>query len=151
LHAFVAAATGFLLAVLWFDLMFDVQTRHHEGVALPPDVLSSISGYYRRVTTDAFPMNRLVAAVMLGNLIAIVAEIVTAGVPWWISWGSLAIAGSGIVPSLTHTVPNAVRLGSRVDSLEQQSVLARSMYRAHRGAFARMSAVLALQLSAVWL
>ncbi len=151
MHVFVAAATGFLLAVLWFDLMFDVQTRHHEGATLPPDVLASISGYYRRVTTDAFPMNRLIAAVMLGNLIAIIAEIVTAGVPWWISWGSLAIAGSGIVPSLTRTVPNAVRLGSRVDSPEQQSVLARSIYRAHRSAFARMSAVLGLQFSAVWL
>ena len=25
--AFVAAGAGFLIAVLWFDLMFDVQTR----------------------------------------------------------------------------------------------------------------------------
>src|SRR6267378_4476866 len=27
MHSFAAAGAGFLLAVLWFDLMFDVQTR----------------------------------------------------------------------------------------------------------------------------
>lgn len=151
MHAFVTAATGFLLAVLWFDLMFDVQTRGHDEEILPAEVLTSISTYYRRVTTDAFPMNRLVAAFMLVNLIAIVAEIVTASVPGWIAWGSLAIAGSGIVPSLRRTVPNAVRLGSRVDTPAEQSVLARSIYRAHKSAFARMSAVLGLQLCVVWL
>jgi len=61
--------------VLWFDLMFDVQTRKHEGNVLPPDVLASISAYYRRVTTEAYPMNRLVALVMLLTLAAICAEI----------------------------------------------------------------------------
>jgi len=53
MHSFVAAGAGFLLAVLWFDLMFDVQTRKHASDVLPPDVLTSISTYYRRVTTDA--------------------------------------------------------------------------------------------------
>src|SRR5689334_11264258 len=58
--AFVAAGAGFLLAVLWFDLMFDVQTRRHaHDAVLPPQVLGSISAYYRRVTTEAYPMNRL--------------------------------------------------------------------------------------------
>ena len=42
MHAFVAAGAGFLLAVLWFDLMFDVQTRKHVGNPLPPEVLASI-------------------------------------------------------------------------------------------------------------
>ena len=46
MHTFVAAGAGFLLAVLWFDLMFDVQTRKHAGNPLPPDVLASISAYY---------------------------------------------------------------------------------------------------------
>ena len=76
MHSFVAAGAGFLLAVLWFDLMFDVQTRKHASDVLPPDVLTSISTYYRRVTTDAYPMNRLIALVMLLTLAAICAEIV---------------------------------------------------------------------------
>ncbi|MFI5034157.1 MAG: hypothetical protein ACHQPH_26020, partial [Reyranellales bacterium] len=76
MHTFVAAGAGVLLAVLWFDLMFDVQTRKHAGNPLPPDVLASISAYYRRVTTEAYPMNRLVALVMVLTLLSIAAQIV---------------------------------------------------------------------------
>ena len=32
---FVTAGAGFLLAVLWFDLMFDVQALPHRGRELP--------------------------------------------------------------------------------------------------------------------
>jgi hypothetical protein len=45
MHAFAAAGIGFLLAVLWFDLMFDVQTRKYAGDLLPGEVLASISAY----------------------------------------------------------------------------------------------------------
>jgi hypothetical protein len=76
MDSFAAAGAGFLLAVLWFDLMFDVQTRKHAGAALSPEILTSISNYYRRVTTDAYPMNRLIALVMLLTLAAICAEVV---------------------------------------------------------------------------
>src|SRR5712675_2866639 len=115
MHTFAAAGVGFLLAVLWFDLMFDAQTRKHAGNVLPPEVLASISAYYRRVTTEAYPMNRLVALVMVLTLVAIGAQIVEAADPWWIGWGSLALAGSGFVPTLARTVPNARRLGSAKD------------------------------------
>ncbi|MEA2803833.1 MAG: hypothetical protein QOE49_3928 [Rhodospirillaceae bacterium] len=148
MHAFVAAGAGFLLAVLWFDLMFDVQTRKHSGNPLPPEVLASISAYYRRVTTDAYPMNRLVALVMVLTLVAIGAQIVEAVSPWWIGWGSLALAGSGFVPTIRRTVPNARRLGSAQDSPEAQSALARAVCRDHLISFARMSMVLGLQLIA---
>ena len=59
---FVAAGAGFLLAVLWFDLMFDVQVLRVRPDEIPEPVLASIAAYYRRVTTAARPMNRLVAA-----------------------------------------------------------------------------------------
>ena len=75
MNAFAATGLGFLLAVLWFDLMFDVQTRRHDEEVLPAEVLASISAYYRRVTTDATPMNRLVALMMLVVLGSILAEI----------------------------------------------------------------------------
>ena len=38
----VVGGAGFLLAVLWFDLMFDVQVRGHDGAVLPDEVLASI-------------------------------------------------------------------------------------------------------------
>ena len=148
MHTFAAAGVGFLLAVLWFDLMFDVQTRKHAGDLLPGEVLASISSYYRRVTTDAYPMNRLVALVMVLTLAAICAEIVQGENPWWVGWASLALAGSGFVLTIIRTVPNAVRLGRGNDSPEQQSALARAIYRDHLLSFARMIVVLGLQLTA---
>ena len=126
MHTVAAAGAAFLLAVLWFDLMFDVQTRTHAGDPLPAEVLASISAYYRRVTTDAYPMNRLVALVMLLTLAAIVAEIVLGVRPWWIGWVSLALAASGVVSTLRRTVPNARRLGGAHDTPEMQSALARA-------------------------
>jgi hypothetical protein len=147
MHTFIAAGAGFLLAVLWFDLMFDVQTRRHAVNPLPPEVLASISAYYRRVTTDAYPMNRLVALVMILTLVAIIAQIVEAADPWWVGWGSLALAGSGLILTLSRTVPNAKRLGSAKDSPDTQSTLARSVCRDHLFSFVRTGLVLGLQLS----
>ena len=65
MSAFVTAGGGFLLAVLWFDLMFDVQVLAHRERELPDQTLASIAAYYARVTTAARPMNRLVATVMM--------------------------------------------------------------------------------------
>jgi hypothetical protein len=148
MRTFAAAGAGFLLAVLWFDLMFDVQSRKHASDPLPTEVLASISAYYRRITTDAYPMNRLVAVVMLLTLAAIVAELVEGVRPWWIGWVSLALVGSGVVPTLTRTVPNARRLGRAQDTPEIQSALARAIYRDHLLSFARTFLVLGLQLIA---
>ena len=103
MHTFAAAGAAFLLAVLWFDLMFDVQIHKRVENPLPPELLASISAYYRRVTTDAYPMNRLVALIMLLTLLAIGAEIVEGANPWWIGWGSMALAGSGVIPTLASS------------------------------------------------
>ena len=85
--AFVTAGAGFLLSVLWFDLMFDVQVLSHAELDLPEERLASIAAYYGRVTTAARPMNRLIAAVMLGTLAAIIVEIVKGAVPRWVGLG----------------------------------------------------------------
>ena len=148
MNALAASGAGFLLAVLWFDLMFDVQTRKSAANVLPSDVLASISAYYRRVTTEAYPMNRLVPLVMVLTLAAICVEIVRGEYAWWIAWGSLLVAASGFVPTLMRTVPNARRLGTAQDSPEEQTRLARAICRDHMLSFARMSVLLILQLIA---
>ena len=145
--AFVAAGAGFLLAVLWFDLMFDVQVRSHRDIALPEAVLASIAGYYARVTTAARPMNRLVAAVMLATLAAIVVEIVGGEPRRWVAWVSLALAAAPIGLAGARVVPAAVRLGGRADPPERQSALAREIFRGHLLCAALIVALLALQLS----
>ena len=123
---------GFLLAVLWFDLMFDVQVRPHRSERdLPDAVLASIAGYYRRVTTDARPMNQLVALAMFATIGSLIGEV--AGSPSHRVAGgvALAFALSAISIAGARTVRNAVRLGSRADLTAKQSALARSIYRDH--------------------
>lgn len=148
MSAFVTAGAGFLLAVLWFDLMFDVQVLGRRDAELPESTLSSIASYYARVTTAARPMNRLIATVMVATIAAVVAEIADGDVPAAAAWVSLALAVAPIALVGTRTVPNAVRLGARRDAaLERQSALARSIFREHVLCFASIGALIALQLA----
>jgi ER membrane protein SH3 len=144
--AFVTAGAGFLLAVLWFDLMFDVQALRHRDGVLPESVLASIAGYYRRVTTAARPMNRLIAAVMVGTIVAIIVQLVRDDAPRWAASVSLALTAAAILLAAVHTVPSAVRLGARSDSTERQSYRARSILRDHLLCFTAVVAVLVIQL-----
>jgi len=146
---FVCAGAGFLLAVLWFDLMFDVQVVRQRGeTVLPEPVLASIAGYYRRVTTDARPMNRLVAATMLATIGCIVAQIARGEDPAWAAWLSLGLILGGVGVAATRTVRNGVRLGRRTDTPEVQSALARSILGDHIFCLAAITALLAVQLTA---
>jgi len=150
MNAIAAAGGGFLLAVLWFDLMFDIQTRTSGGPQLPADVLASISAYYRRVTTQARPMNRLVAAVMLLTLLALAVEVAKQAEPAWIAWPSLLLAIAAIGIALIRTVRNAVRLGAALDPPEAQTAVARAIYRDHQFSFAAMVLMVGLQLAAAF-
>jgi hypothetical protein len=146
MQSMVAAGSGFLLTVLWFDLMFDVQVlRHRDDV--PEVVLASIAGYYRRVTTEARPMNRLVAAAMLGTLLAILLQVLGDDVPRWVSAVSALAAVVPIGLAAARTVPSAVRLGARRDSVATQSRLARSVLRDHLFCTASIAALLVIQLT----
>jgi hypothetical protein len=144
---FVTAGAGFLFAVLWFDLMHDVQVLRHGGRDLPESVLASIAGYYRRVTTESRPMNRLVAAIMLSTLAAIGAQIAGDDVPRWMAWTSLGLAAWAIIVAAVRTVPNAMRLGRRTDDPTEQSRLARSVWRDHLCCLAAIGLLLAIELS----
>jgi hypothetical protein len=148
MHACAAAGAGFLIAVLWFDLMFDVQTRKYSADPLPAEVLSSISAYYRRVTTEARPMNQLIAAVMVLTLLAIAAEIVQSKGQSGIAYLSLIVANYAILLALMRTVPNAMRLGRAIDSPGEQSRLAHAIYRDHIYCLAAIFVLLVLQLTA---
>ena len=148
MHAAAAAGLGFLLSVLWFDLMFDVQARRPRASELPSDVRDSIAAYYRRVTTAARPMNRLVALAMLVTLGALVAEIVTGDVAAGFAWASLALAASAIGLAAARTVRNAVRLGTQADDVATQSALARRILGDHLACFASIAIALGLQVAA---
>jgi ER membrane protein SH3 len=142
---FITAGAGFLLAVLWFDLMFDVQVLGERE--LTEEVLASISAYYRRVTTAARPMNRLVAAAMVLTLGSIIAQIARAERARWVGWASLVLALAPILLAATRTVPKAVRLGTRRDSLARQSELARAIAREHVFCVLAIATLLVVQLA----
>jgi len=141
---------GFLLAVLWMDLIFDSQVRGVSDWRLAEPVIASIAAYYRRATTTSRPMNRLIAAMMAVLLGALAFRSVRGDDPGWLVGASVVLAGAPIVLAGSRTVPNAVRLGGREDDLADQSQLARSIYRDHVVCFALISTFLLLRLSAVW-
>jgi hypothetical protein len=127
----LTACSGFLLAVLWMDLIFDVQVVKHAGDELPEPVLASIANYYHRATTTSRPMSRLIALVMVILLGALIFQATRGHDPGPLLLASAALAGVPVLLALTHTVPSAVRLGKRTDGAPEQAKLARSICRDH--------------------
>jgi hypothetical protein len=145
-RALASAGAGFLLAVLWFDLMFDVQVRGHAGEMLPESVTSSIAAYYARVTTAARPMNRLIAVTMLVTLASEIAMLFGDELPTWRAAAALVLTGIGVGLAGVRTVPNAVRLGTQRDDATTQSRLARAILRDHLICITAIAATLLLLL-----
>ena len=131
--AVLTACSGFLLAIVWMDLIFDVQVLRHRASPdeLSEAVLASIANYYHRATTTSRPMSRLIAAVMLILLSTLVFRAVSADDPVWFTAVSATLAGVPILLALFRTVPNAVRLGTRSDTSAEQARLARSICSDH--------------------
>ena len=131
-HALLAACGGFLIATLWFDLMFDtlVLGQAVAPAPLPEAVIASIAGYYRRVTTDAHPMQQMIGAVM--------AVAVLVGL-WDLRHRSHRILRAvalltSVVPigfAAVRVFPDAVRLGAGTGSPAEQSALARGIFGGH--------------------
>jgi hypothetical protein len=127
------ACGGFLFAVLWMDLIFDVQVlRYRKATAeLPETVLASIAAYYHRATTTSRPMGRLIVIVMFALLGTLVLQAARGHDPGWLLVTSAPLVAIPTMLALTHTVPDAVRLGHRADSPSEQTRLARSVCRDH--------------------
>jgi hypothetical protein len=140
-----AACAGFLIAVLWMDLIFDTQVlRHRRADALPETVLDSISAYYHRATTTSRPMSLLIALVMVILLGTLGFRAFRGPDPGWLLVASGVLAGVPILLALVRTVPNAVALGNRVGTPAELSRLARSICRDHLTCLGCMSAFLVL-------
>lgn len=142
-----AAGSGFLIAVLWMDLIFDVQVLpHRRSAELPEPVLASIAGYYRRATTTSRPMSLLIAAVMVVLLAALTFHAVDGADPRWLTAMFALLAGGPVLLAVLRTVPNAVALGARTASPAQQTRLARAICSDHLLCLTSMSIFLVLWL-----
>jgi len=144
----LTACAGFLLAVLWMDLMFDTQGALR-GADPDESVVASIAAYYRRATTTSQPMGTLIAVVMGVLLVCLGIEAWRGGHPNWVAIASAVLAGGPILLALLRTVPGAVRLGRRSDTPAEQSRLARAIYRDHVVCLAGMALFLLLWLTVV--
>ncbi len=128
--------------------MFDVQVwRHRRSPEVPETVLDSISAYYRRVTTTASPMGRLVGLTMLVLLIALMVQAIWGDEPLWVSVVSIPAALIGIGLAAARIFGQARRLGTRRDPPAVQSELARGIFRAHIVCLAAMMTLLVVQLA----
>jgi len=141
--------SGFLAAVLWFDLMFDVQVLGYRGESLPDEVLASIAGYYRRVTIEALPMQYLVGVVMLLSVVGAAVQLRFGAISQVVRYGALVSAVLPVALVLLRILPDAQRLAMRGDALEIQSALARSILLGHVFCLASILAFCALQVVAV--
>jgi uncharacterized protein (DUF983 family) len=142
------ACGGFLLAVLWMDLIFDSQVvGHRDATVLPEPVLAAIAGYYHRATTTSRPMSFLISAVMVILLGTLAFRAVSGQDPMWVLVASAVLAAMPILLALIRTVRNAVRLGNRADTAADQTRLARSVFRDHLLCFALMLAFVMLLVS----
>ena len=146
MRALLSLCAGFMLAVLWFDLMFDVQVLSGDGARSREEALVSIAAYYRRVTTRARPMTYLVGVVMLVMVGGTMLQLVRGGGRLPARLGALALCLVPVVAAQVRTFPNAVRLGARVDPPEVQARLARAICRDHLVFLPAMAVFAALQL-----
>src|SRR5690242_4819908 len=129
------------------DLMFDVQAwRLGAGPAADAAIVASIATYYRRVTIDAFPMNRLIGVVMIVTVAATVCRAWNARRRRGLHAAAFALVAGPIVLARLRVVPAAVRLGSGVDALAQQAMLARAILRDHVGCLVAILVFIALEL-----
>jgi hypothetical protein len=143
---FLTAAGGFLVAVIWMDLMFDVLALRGRGSTMSEADLEIVASYYRRVTTTASPMNYLISAVMTGMIVVLVVQLARGDGARAVAASSLGLCAVPITLALVRVFPDAMRLGTRRDSLPEQSRLARSICLAHIGCIAAMLAFLLLRL-----
>ncbi len=149
MNELLALSGGFLLAVLWMDLIFDVQVLRQQPAphALPEPVLASIAGYYRRVTTESQPMGRLVALAMVSAVLGSAWDVARGEGALLARVASLVLCAAPAALAAARVVPNAVRLGARKDDAATQSALARVICRDHLACFASIAAFIALRLA----
>jgi hypothetical protein len=121
-------SSGYLFAVLWFDLMADISIAGISSEIIPEANLSAIAGYYNLMFG---PMAWLVEVVMLIAIASGLVQLANRAIPWVLRIAVVVLNVAPVVLALQQIVPNAMQLGARTDTLEVQSQLARSIYSGH--------------------
>jgi hypothetical protein len=144
----LAASGGFLLAVLWMDLMFDVQVLASElgGAPMPESALASSAGYYRHVVTESALMRQFISLVIVVTVGGSLVQATRGGGARWRRILAPLLCGSASTLAALRIIPNAARLGARTDPTEGQSALAAAIFHDHVLCFVAIAAFVAIQL-----
>ena len=120
---------GFMLAVLYIDLMFDVTAVPYRrtNAPIPSDVVETIARYYRRITQNPY----VLMFVMLTATLCIVAEIVYDLAPRWVGYSSLFFMAILVIAGGGRVIPMAQRLASGKDAEDARTRLVHAMFPGH--------------------
>jgi hypothetical protein len=139
------AGAGFLAGILWMDLLFDSQIVRMS----PEQAVVIISAYYKNATIDAYPLNRIIALTMLA---------IAGGALFEVFRGRgerrllLAAAATALLPvglALGRVVPNAMLIGERSGSAEEQIALARAIFFDHILCLVFILAFIGIQIASI--
>ena len=120
---------GFMMAVLYIDLMFDVSAAPYRksAAALPAEILDPITHYYGRITQNPY----VLMFVMLVATLCIGAEIVYALAPKWAAYASLFLMGLSMLTGTLKVIPTAQRVGSGRDDADARTRMIHGMLPFH--------------------
>ena len=120
---------GFMIAVLYIDLQFDILALPHRRASgpVPAGVLGQIATYYGVITKNPY----LLMFVMMTTLICIIAEVVYDLVPRWAGYSSLLLIVLAMVVGVVKVIPTAQRLAADKDAAAERTRMVHGMFPAH--------------------
>jgi hypothetical protein len=129
LAAVLFLCIGFMIAVLYIDLVFDFSGLPHRrsGRPLAPAILDPIATYYRYITRNPY----LLMFIMATAAACIVGQIFFELVPRWIGHASLLVIVLNTLIAALKVIPAAQRLASGRDNAELQSQIVHSLLPYH--------------------
>ena len=151
-HALALAVTliggGFLLAVLWFDLKFDVLAWSAllHGSELSEDAMQAIITYYRQATGTESSGLPLIMMMMALSVVAALVQTGRSQLPLMLRGAALLFLVAPIALAGGRVVPNARILATQTMDLQTQTDLAILILHDHLYCFSSITAFLLLQL-----
>jgi hypothetical protein len=136
---------GFMIAVLYMDLVFDLSAVPHRraGGPLSADILDPIAMYYRYITRNPY----LLMFVMLTSVTCIGAEIAYDLVPRWAAYVSLVLMVAIMATGALKVIPTAQRLAAGKDTIDQRTRMVHSMFPFHLFLLVSVLVLAAVQFS----
>ena len=139
---------GFLLAVLWFDLKFDLLVLDQlvDRGDVDREALAGIKAYYARALGTEMAGFPLIMTMMFLSVVATLVQYKDDCLVAWTWLASLLLLVPPILLAIVRVVPNAGKLADSDADYRQQLDLADAILQDHLFCFASISCFLVLQL-----